>query len=122
MALDIHLFLTTRKDGLPDLRTHQDVEEVKAWFSKVRNVAVSHNRFNVISDALIKEAEPHPVVGGHSIVFYAPGELHEADEVGHELEKVFTKHHKSFDWHLGGNPHLQSGNFEVYVEIIVEKD
>lgn len=120
MAMDIHLYLTTRKDGMPDLKSHKDVEEVRRWFSKVGNVAVHHSHFSEVRDDIIREASPHPILEGHSVIFYCPGELLDADEIGEELKVLFKKHHHPFDWHVAANPNLKPKNYEVLLEIIVK--
>jgi len=117
--IDIHLYMTTHDDELPDLHTMEHVEEAKTWFSQVDNVAVHHNHFSKINDELIKEASKHQIMNVHSIVFYPPGKVMEANQVGMDLKKFFLTHKKNFDWHVAPNNNLKDV-FEVYLEIIVK--
>jgi len=122
MALDIHLYLTTHADELPDLNSMKHTEEVRAWFSKVDDVAVNHDHFEEISEDIIKEAHPHPVLSAYSVVFYPPGKLLEADEVGEQFKALFLGHGKQFNWSVAPSPDLPEDKFDVYLEIIVGKE
>jgi hypothetical protein len=118
--LDIHLYMTTHDEELPKLNSLEHIEEVKRWFSQVDNVAVHHNHFSRVDDKLIAEASKHEIVNCHSIVFYPPGKLVEAHNVGRELKEFFHNHRKTFDWHMAPNPKLME-LFEVYLEIVVKR-
>jgi len=121
MALDIHLYLTTKKDALPDLDSFKHADEVRSWFSQVKNVALHHNRFTEISDELIAEAEEHHILEAFAIIFYPPGEMLEADDqIGEKLDELFTRHKEKFSWSLTCEKNLEPGKYDVYLELIVE--
>ncbi len=121
MAMDIHLYLTTRKDSLPDLGTFKHVDEVHSWFKKVDNIAVHHDHFSEINEGLLKEAKTHSIIEAYAVIFYSLGELFDADEVGEQLHVLFKKHRVKFSWSVTPNEKLKSKFYDVYLEILVGK-
>ena len=122
MDLTIQVFLTTRKDTLPDLSTYKTEAEFYAWRSGVKGVALRTDVFTEITNGIFEEAEKHGVVAGYALIEHPPDEMWEAnDEIAKKLNDMFKQRHYTFKWGLSRNEKMPPGRFVVSLEIVVKK-
>ena len=122
MDLTIQVFLTTRKDTLPDLSTYKTEAEFYAWRSGVKGVALRTDVFTEITNGIFEEAEKHGVVAGYALIEHPTDEMWEAnDEIAKKLNDMFKQRHYTFKWGLSRNEKMPPGRFVVSLEIVVKK-
>ena len=122
MDLTIQVYLTTRKDVLPDLSSFETEAEFYAWRIGVEGVALRSDVFNEITDEIFEEAEKHEVVAGYALVEHPTDEMWEAnDEIAKKLNEMFKRRHCPFSWGLSRNEKMSPGMFVVSLEIVVKR-
>jgi len=122
MDLAIHVYLTTRKDTLPDFSSYETEAEFYAWRNGVKGVALRSDVFNEITDEIFEEAEKHGVVAGYALVEHPTDEMWEAnDEIAKKLNEMFKQRRYPFSWGLSRNENLSPGKFVVSLEIVVKR-
>jgi len=122
MDITIQVYLTTRKDTLPDLSSYKTEADFYAWRSRVKGVALRSDVFKEITDDIFEEAEKHGVVAGYALIEHPPDEMWEAnDEIAKRLNDMFKQRRYPFSWGLSRNEKLSPGTFVVSLEIVVKR-
>ena len=122
MNLNIDIYLTTKKDELPDLKSYTDEEGFYEWKRAVKFVAFKQNTQTEVSERLLEDAREYPIIEAFALIEYPPGKVLEADEdVGERLREFFQKQHIKFNWALTRDE-KSADTCNVSLELIVEKD
>jgi len=122
MDLTIDLYLTTKKDKLPDLDSYREESGFYRWKSLVKLVAFYNERFNEITDKIFNEAGKYRVLEGCAIIEYPHGRIMEADdEIGEKLKELFRRHGHPFEWKLTRDEKVAPDTYLVSLEIVVDK-
>ncbi len=121
MDVTIELYLTTKKDELPDLRTFKHEDEFYKWKNDVRHIAMYSATYNEISDALLEEANNYRILEAHALIEYPPGKVLDADEeIGEKFRQFFRDKHIKFDWSMTRDEKAEESHYTVSLEVIVE--
>ncbi|VVB53723.1 Uncharacterised protein [uncultured archaeon] len=118
MALTVHVFATSRKDSLADLKKHTSIEDVKAWSSKVGNTAQGKATRTEINAELFKAAGDLQVIDSYAVVLYPPGDITGGQNTGKQIKSAINTRKIPFTWGLTPNPALPAGTYEIYLELI----
>jgi glucose-6-phosphate 1-dehydrogenase len=122
MELNIDVYLTTKKDELPDLRTYTTEDQFYKWKNDVKFVAFHSSCHNQISDELLEEASKYRILEVFALIEYPTGKVLEADEeIGEKFREFFREKHISFNWSLTRDEAAQPDQYTVSLEVIVEK-
>ncbi|OYT41215.1 MAG: hypothetical protein B6U86_02860 [Candidatus Altiarchaeales archaeon ex4484_43] len=122
MNLTIDLYLTSKKDALPDLDTYREESEFYRWKSSIKSVAFYNERFNEITDKIFNEAKKYTILEGCAIIEYPYGKVLEADdEIGEKLKELFEYHGYPFNWKLTRDEKAAPDTYLVSLEIVVDK-
>jgi hypothetical protein len=97
----VHLFLTSRKDPVPDLDSLEDFHQVKKWWEEIKPHALKYNTFDGISVELINELRNVRILECYAIILYPEGRMFEADDlVAEKLLNLLKEHGDELDWML----------------------
>ena len=97
MNTNIDVYLTTKKDELPDLQSYRDETGFYEWKRAVKFVAFHSESFTEIKDGILDEAKKYPIIESFALIEYPPGKVLEADEeLGERLREFFKKNHIFF--------------------------
>jgi hypothetical protein len=122
MTLNIDVYLTTKLDALPDLKSYTKEEQFYNWKSQVKGVAFQHESYSEVSEDLLTEAGNYPILEAYALIEYPTGKVLEADEeVGEKLRTLFGDRHIKFDWALTRDESAMQDVYNVSLEIIVDK-
>ncbi len=122
MDLTIDLYLTTKKDDLPDLDTYKEEGGFYEWKSRIKSVAFYDEEFNEITDEIFNEAEKYRILEASAIIEYPTGRVQEAsDEIGRRLKDLFRHHGHHIELKLTRDEKAAPSTYLVSLEIVVDK-
>jgi len=121
MDLTIYVYLTTRKETLPDLSSCKTESDFYKWKKEVKGVALYGDTFNEISDEIFGEAEKHGVVAGYALIEHPTDKMWEAnDEIAGKLKGLFKQRRYPFSWGLSRDENAPEDEYVVSLEILVK--
>jgi len=121
MDLTIDVYLTTKKDALPDLASYKTESDFYRWKEQVKGVALHSEAFSEISDGIFKEAEKRGVEAGYALIEHPTDKMWEAnDEIAGKLKKLFQQRRYSFSWGLSRDENAPPDKYVVSLEVVVK--